>query len=254
MIASYQHVQHTLDRERLSTFRHYSLGYFVVRFRFPSLGPWGLKSSFSCQWSALYRELVQRISSRFSLHKVMCVYVFSPSWTIRDDESLSTNTWYERLMSFQWWFALHSTPLWNDICSGSMTTMHYSIYLKWNLRYTKVLRYWCHKPFPGLHDIKQILGNVPMALASLNLYSGLYLLWGYVGLYSLFGLMTSALLQSRSIFQGLLRPWLNFFCGDKSALTCESNEVWCCRAEFEEFWNPVLRGFTLLVHVGHFCT
>lgn len=173
MIASYQHVQHTLDRERLSTFRHYSLGYFVVRFRFPSLGPWGLKSSFSCQWSALYRELVQRISCRFSLHKVMCVYVFSPSWTIRDDESLSTNTWYERLMSFQWWFALHSTPLWNDICSGSMTTMHYSIYLKWNLRYTKVLRYWCHKPFPGLHDIKQILGNVPMALASLNLYSGL---------------------------------------------------------------------------------
>jgi hypothetical protein len=103
----------------------------------------------------------------------MCVYVFSPSWTIRDDESLSTNTWYERLMSFQWWFALHSTPLWNDFCAGSMTTLHYSIYLKWNLRYTQVLRYRCHKPFPGLHDIKQILGNLPMALASLNLYSGL---------------------------------------------------------------------------------
>lgn len=133
-------VANTLDRQRLSTFRHYSLGYFVVRFRFPSIGPSGLKSGFSCQWSALYLELVQRISSRFSVHKVMCVYVFSPSWTIRDDESLSTNTWYERLMSFQWWFALHSTPLWNDFCAGSMTTMHYSIYLKWNLRYT--LKFW----------------------------------------------------------------------------------------------------------------
>jgi hypothetical protein len=97
------------------------------------------------------------------------MWSFSPSWTICDDESLSTNPWYERLMSFQWWFALHSTPLWNDVCGGSVTTMHYSIYLKWNLRYTQILRCWCHRPFPGLHDFKRILGNLPMALASLNL-------------------------------------------------------------------------------------